>query len=201
MKDMNKNTVQLIIAGIVVVLVAICGTFAWFATGDHSWVKNIGATLESPSTEESIDSGISDIQIYDPLGGYWDDYDSESPLNFVPGQTYSFKVIFNADESQLTWLRFSGFEEPAEGEQGLINALEYSVKFTQDGADDYKSFVIEHKENDVPYVELISRKPVIEFGEKEANMYVLYYDIRLPGTAGNEYSDQVFTADVELIFQ
>ncbi|MBQ3498385.1 MAG: hypothetical protein IJA87_04565 [Clostridia bacterium] len=201
MKDMKKNSVQLVIAGIVVVLVAICGTFAWFSTGGRSWVRHIGANMESPSTEESIDSGISEIQIYDPISDNWKDYDGEIPLDFVPGKNYSFKVLFNADESQHNWLRLTGFEEPAEGTANLINALEYSVKITSGSADDYKSFEISHKEDNKPYVELISQKSVTEYTEKEDNMYVLYYDIRLPGTAGNDYFDQSFTADVELIFQ
>lgn len=201
MKDMKKNTMQLIIAGIVVVLVAICGTFAWFATGDRSWVRHIGANVSSPSTEESINSGISEIQIYDPVSGNWKEYDGEIPLEFVPGQSYSFKVLFNADESQHNWLRLTGFEEPVQDEVALINALQYSVKFESDSTDEYKSFVIDHKENNDPYVEMVSQKPVAEYTEKEKGMYVLYYDIRLPGTAGNEYFDQSFTADVELIFQ
>ncbi len=199
MKDMKKNTMQLIVAGIVVVLVAVCGTFAWFSVGSRSRASHIGANMESPTTEETIDSGISEIQIYDPISDNWKNYDGEIPLEFVPGKSYSFKVLFNADESQHTWLRLTGFEEPAEGD--LINALEYSVKFTSGSADDYKKFEIGHQEFNKPYAELISQKPVREFTEKENGMYVLYYDIMLPGTAGNDYFDQSFVADVELIFQ
>ena len=201
MKDMKKNTVQLIIAGAVVVLVAICATFAWYASGDRSRVSGIVFNMESPSTEEAIDSGISEIQIYNPAQGIWDVYDGEIPLDFVPGQSYSFKILFKADPSQHTWLRLTGFEEPAEGTTALINALEYSVKFTSGDEDNYNRFTIDHKEENKPYAELISSKPVSEFAEKDGNMYVLYYNIQLPGTAGNEYSDQSFTADVELIFQ
>lgn len=201
MKAQKTNTVQLIIAGFVVVLVAVCATFAWYASGDRSWVEGIFAKMESPSTEESIDSGISEIQIYDPVSENWENYDGAIPLDFVPGQSYSFKVLFNADISQHTWLRLTGFEEPEEGIPALVNALEYSVKFTSGGADNYQSFIIDHKEENIPYVELVSQKPVTEFTEKENNMFVLYYDIRLPGTAGNEYFDQSFVADVELIFQ
>ena len=201
MKDMKKNTMQLVIAGIVVVLVALCGTFAWYAVGNRSVLRSIGAKMESPTTEESIDSGISEIQIYDPISDNWKNYDGEIPLDFVPGQSYSFKVLFNADTSQHTWLRLTGFEEPAEGVPALINALEYSVKFTSGSADDYQGFVISRKEDNKPYVELVSQKPVQEFTEKEDGMFVLYYDIRLPGTAGNDYFDQGFAADVELIFQ
>ena len=201
MKDMKKNSVQLVIAGIVVVLVAICSTFAWYAIGDRSKVSDIGAVMKSPTTEESIDSGISEIQIYDPVSENWETYDGEIPLSFIPGQSYSFKVLFKADESQHNWLRLTGFEEPAEGEKALVKALEYSVKFTSGGTDEYKSFVIDHKENNDPYVEMVSKKPVIEYTEKENGMYVLYYSIKLPGTAGNDYFDQSFNADVELIFQ
>lgn len=201
MKDMKKNTLQLIIAGIVVVLVAVCGTFAWFSVGSRSRASHIGANMESPTTEETIDSGISEIQIYDPISDNWENYDGEIPLNFVPGQSYSFKVLFNADESQYTWLRLTGFEEPVEGVPALVKALEYRVKITSDSAEDYKNFAIDHKEENKPYVGLISQKPVREFTEKENGMYVLYYDIMLPGSAGNDYFDQSFAADVELIFQ
>lgn len=201
MKDMKKNTIQLIIAGAVVVLVALCGTFAWYASGNFSRVSGITFKMEAPTTEEAIDSGISEIQIYDPASGNWSEYDGEIPLNFVPGQSYSFKVIFKADASQHTWLRLTGFEEPAEGSSALINALEYSVKFASGGTDDYSRFEIKHKEENKPYVELISSKSVSEFTKEEGNKYVLYYSIQLPGTAGNEYFDQSFTADVELIFQ
>ena len=48
---------------------------------------------------------------------------------------------------------------------------------------------------------MVSKKPVTEYTEKENGMYVLYYSIQLPGTAGNDYFDQSFSADVELIFQ
>lgn len=206
MKAQKTNTIQLIIAGFVVVLVAICGTFAWFASSDRSWVNGIGVTVVSPTTEEAVNSGITQIQIYDPDQSNWKDYDGEIPLVFVPGQSYNFKVIFNADVSQHTWLRLTGFEEPAEGTPSLVSALQYSVKFTKDGADSYQDFKIDHKEENEPYVEFVSKKPVTEFTEKENGMYVLYYTLMLPNKKGeeevdNRYFNQSFTADVELIFQ
>ncbi len=201
MKAQKTNTIQLIIAGFVVVLVAICGTFAWFASSDRSWVNGIGATVVSPTTEEAVNSGITQIQIYDPDYDNWKEYDGETPLDFVPGQSYSFKVLFNADVSQHTWLRLTGFEEPAEDTPALVNALQYSVKFTKDDTESYQDFRIDHKEENEPYVEFVSQKPVTEFTEKENDKYVLYYSIKLPGEAGNEYFDCSFTADVELIFQ
>ena len=210
MKDMKKNTVQLIIAGAVVVLVALTGTFAWFASGDRSWVKGIGAKFESPTTEESIDSGISEIQIYDPVSDNWEKYDGEIPLNFVPNQSYIFKVLFTADPSQHTWLRFTGFEEPEEDETALIKGLSYNVGFSLDDLDNARPTLddpenanklnIKYKENDEPYVELIGEEPVENFSKVDG-AYVLYYELKLPYTAGNEYFDQSFNADVELIFQ
>ena len=195
MKTQKTNTIQLIIAGFVVVLVAVCATFAWYASGDRSWVKGIFANMESPSTEESIDSGISEIQIYDPDKGTWVEYDDEIPLEFVPGQFYNFKVLFNADASQHTWLRLTGFEKPEEGEAALVNVLQYSVKVDESDEDNYNKFDIKYIEDNKPCVEFISQEPVTSFTKQDNGMYVLYYSLMLPGGRdenGNEIVDNKY---------
>ena len=199
MKAMKTNTVQLIIAGIVVVLVAICGTFAWFAVSDSARVNQIGATVASPS----IESGVSEIQIYDPEKGIWNSYDGDVPLSFVPGQSYSFKVIFYAADSQNVWLKLSNLQEPEyttalEGETVtyLQNALQYRVKFEEKAEGDYSNLSVD---STLGGAYLLQEKPATEF-PKDNQTLICYYDLMLPGTAGNEYFDKTITADVELIF-
>ncbi len=199
MKNMKTNTVQLIIAGIVVVLVAICGTFAWFAVSDSARVNQIGATVVSPS----IESGISEIQIYDPERGEWNSYNGDIPLSFVPGQSYSFKVLFYAADTQNVWLQLSDPHEPEyttalEGETVayLQDALQYRVKFNENEEPSYSNLNID---DTLGGAYLLENKPATEFS-KEQQMCVCYYDLMLPGTAGNEYFNKTFEADVELIF-
>lgn len=215
MKTQKTNTIQLIIAGFVVVLVAVCATFAWYASGDRSWVEGIFAKMESPSTEESIDSGISEIQIYDPVSENWENYDGEIPLDFVPGQLYNFKVLFKADRSQQVWLRLTGFEVPEEPDNTpyLAKVLQYSVKFNEQGEDNYSYFNIDHIEDNKTCAVLIDGMQVSTDGKdnfiSENGTYVLYYSLMLPGgrdengneIVDNKYFNLSFKADVELIFQ
>ncbi len=193
MKTMKTNTVQLIIAGIVVVLVAVCATFAWYAVGSFSKVSHITANMESPSTEAGIESGISEIQIYDPENSRWNTYDGEIPLSFVPGQSYSFKVLFKADIVQTAFLRLTGFEETA-----LLDLLQYRVKFTESSEENYKGFTV-NTQGEKPYAELL-QKPVSELQDQGNSTYVVYYDLILPGEVESEGFDLSFHAIVELIF-
>lgn len=193
MKTMKTNTVQLIIAGVVVVLVAVCATFAWYAAGSFSKVSHIGAKMESPSTEAGIESGISEIQIYDPENSRWNTYDGEIPLSFVPGQSYSFKVLFKADVTQTAFLRMTGFENTA-----LLDLLQYKIKFSEDESAELQSFAV-NTQGEKPYTELL-QKPVSELQQQGNSTYVVYYDIMLPGTVESEGFDLSFHAIIELIF-
>ncbi len=196
MKAQKTNTIQLIIAGFVVVLVAICGTFAWFAVSDSSRVNHIEASVASPSME----SGFGEIQIYDPMHKDWVEYDGEDPLGFIPGQSYSFRVTFYANESQNIWLRLNDITDSGGDEQAkLYNALVYRSKSTADADSAYLPLknVIDESEGSRS-AEIISQSPANAF-EKQQQKYVCYYDLMLPGTAGNEYFDKVFNATVELI--
>ncbi len=198
MKSMKTNTVQLIIAGIVVVLVAICGTFAWFAVSDSARVNQIGATVVSPS----IESGVSEIQIYDPVNGEWNSYNGDIPLSFVPGQSYSFKVIFYAADTQNVWLRMSEITEP-ENEDGkyLREVLVSRAKAVHEDVGEYHPLQLETDENGKLYADILQNKPAnSDFFAKDKQTLICYYDLMLPGTAGNEYFDKTLTADVELIF-
>ena len=194
MKSLKMNAVQLGIASVVVLLVAFCATFAWYAVGNNSKVDGILANVASPSTEAGVQSGISEIQIYNPDNGEWNTYDGEVPLNFVPGQSYKFKVIFKADKSQQTFLRMTGFEETNE----LIGLLEYSVKFTENGDDDFQPFSV-NTQGESAYAEVL-RKPVSEFTPQSDGSYVVYYTVQLPRTVESEGFDHSFSANVELIF-
>ncbi len=196
MKSQKTNTIQLIIAGFVVVLVAVCGTFAWFAVSDSSRVNHMAASVASPS----IESGFGEIQIYDPTLMDWVEYDGDDPLSFVPGQFYSFRVTFYANESQHIWLRLNDITDSGGDEQAkLYNALTYRIKSSADDEPAYLPLknVITESEGSLS-AEIISTRLVSEF-EQQNQKRVCYYDLMLGGDAGNEYFDKAFSAVVELI--
>ena len=198
MKSMKTNSIQLIIAGIVVVLVAICGTFAWFAVSNSANVSRLGASVESPSTEAGINSGISEIQY--KVDGLWNTYDGEIPLDFVPGQSYSFKVIFKADKAQTAFLRMTGFEENT----ALFNLLQFRTGFAENEMSEFKKLSDTlNTLGEKPYAELLGDKgkPVAGLELQSDSTYVVYYDLELPGEeVGNEGFDLSFHAIIELIF-
>ncbi len=196
MKTKKKNTVQLIVAGIALVFVAIGSTFAWFASNSSSSVDLIGATVTSPSME----SGFGEIQIYDPTLMDWVEYDGEDPLSFIPGQSYSFRVTFYANESQSIWLRLNDISDSGGDEQAqLYNALEYRVKYAVNPEPAFSPLknVITESEGKLS-AEIVSTAQANTF-EKQNQKYVCYYDIMLGSDAGNEYFNKQFNATVELI--
>ena len=197
MKAQKTNTIQLIIAGFVVVLVAICGTFAWFAVSDSSRVNYIEASVASPSME----SGFGEIQIFDPMLKDWVEYDGKDPLSFIPGQSYSFRVTFYSGDSQQIWLDLKDIKDSGGDESvQLYNALTYRVK-TQEGDESGSPSSL----NVAPDIDgklcarLINGLTASEFNQEKDLKRVVYYDLILPGTAGNEYFDKAFSAVVELI--
>lgn len=196
MKTKKTNAVQLVVAGIALVFVAICGTFAWFAVSEASRVNKIEANAASPS----IESGFGEIQIYDPTLKDWVEYDGEDPLSFIPGQSYSFRVTFYAGDSQHVWLRLNDITDSGGDEQyQLYNALAYRVKDSADSDSAYSplSNVITESEGSL-VAEIVSTRPASEF-EQQTQKRVCYYDLQLPGTAGNGYFNKTFNASVELI--
>lgn len=196
MNTKKKNTVQLIVAGIALVFVAIGGTFAWFASSSASRVDLIGATVASPS----IESGFGEIQIYDPTLMDWVEYDGEDPLSFVPGQSYSFRVTFYANEEQSIWLRLNDLTDSGGDEQAkLYNALDYRVKNAANPDAEFSPLknVITESEGKLS-AEIISTRQANTF-EQQNQKYICYYDLMLNGDAGNEYFDKQFNATVELI--
>lgn len=196
MKAQKTNTVQLIIAGIVVVLVAICGTFAWFAVNDTARVNQIAASVASPSME----SGFGEIQIYDPMRKDWVDYDGKDPLSFIPGQSYSFKVTFYSGDEQQIWLDLKDITDSGGDERyQLYNALTYRVK-TQEGDESVSPSSLKVESDiDGMYARLIDGRTASEFNLDKDLKRVVYYDLILPGKAGNQYFDKAFSAVVELI--
>lgn len=197
MKAQKTNTVQLIIAGIVVVLVAICGTFAWFAVNDTARVNQIAASVASPSME----SGFGEIQIYDPMRKDWVKYNGEDPLSFIPGQSYSFRVTFYSGDSQQIWLDLKDIKDSGGDENfQLYNALTYRVK-TQEGDESVSpsSLKVESDTDGKLYARLIDGHTASKFNLDKDLKRVVYYDLILPGTAGNEYFDKAFSAVIELI--
>lgn len=198
MKAQKTNTIQLIIAGVVVILVAICGTFAWFAVSDSSRVNHIGASVASPSME----SGFGEIQIYDPMLKDWVEYDGKDPLSFIPGQSYSFRVTFYSGDAQQIWLDLKDIKDSGGDERyQLYNALTYRVKTQEDDESGSPSSLKVESDNidGKLYARLIDGRTASEFNQEKDLKRVIYYDLILPGTAGNEYFDKAFSALVELI--
>ena len=196
MKAQKTNTIQLIIAGFVVVLVAICGTFAWFAVSDSSRVNHIEASVVSPSME----SGFGEIQIYDPMLKDWVEYDGEDPLSFIPGQSYSFRVTFFAGDSQQIWLDLTDIKDSGGDESvQLYNALTYRVKTESVDQGEYSLLTVAPDTESKLCARLIDNRTASEFKQEKDLKRVIYYDLMLPGTAGNEYFDKEFSAEVELI--
>lgn len=195
MKSQKTNTVQLIIAGFVVVLVAICGTFAWFAVSNSSMVAPIGATVASPN----IESGFGEIQIYDPAVKDWVEYDGEDPLSFIPGQSYSFRVTFYAGEEQHIWLDLNELSDSGgNADVQLYNALTYRVKKSADAEVDYSALTVTTDTEGKLNARLINGLSASGFTQEKDLKRTCYYDLKLDGSAGNEYFNKEFNASVLL---
>ena len=205
----KTNTVQLIIAGIVVVLVAICGTFAWFAESDSALVSQIGATAASPS----IESGVSEIQYN--VNGEWNTYDGSVPLSLTPGQVINFRVIFYAGSSQNVTVKMTDIATTDGGKTYdftdkystagalplLCEALEYRVKFSDADSGDYsvlKDDIYFDGSNENKPAAVVYGPQTVDESALSGQQYIYYYDLTLPGSAGNEYQDQTINFDLEL---
>ncbi len=204
----NTNAVQLAIAGIVVVLVAICGTFAWFAANERAGIKGVEAVASSPT----IESGISEIQYN--VNGNWNTYDGKVPLKYVPGHNVKFRVIFYAAPTQNITLKMTNIKVGAEGEetdsftQGdfsgalpkLCKALEYRVKLSDTDSGEYVPLLDKiDLEGDNNPVAVVFGPETVDQSAASGQMYTYYYDLSLPGSVGNEYFDCSLMFDLALI--
>ncbi|MBQ8027609.1 MAG: hypothetical protein IJ261_05780 [Clostridia bacterium] len=207
MKIQKTNTVQLIIAGFVVVLVAVCSTFAWFAVSDTARVDSIGASAASPS----IESGVSEIQY--KVGEEWQPYDGGS-LRLIPGEVRNFRVIFYASSSQNVTLKLTNISSEKSksyeftdqyGTAGALplmcKALEYRVNPSGDNAayTGLESKIYFDGSNENKPSAIIDGPEKVDPSALDGQQYTYYYDITLPGTAGNEYQDEEINFNLELI--
>ncbi|HBL40946.1 MAG TPA: hypothetical protein DDY98_04985 [Ruminococcaceae bacterium] len=89
----DNNRLQFLFTGIVLVVIVIGGTLAWFASNSNAGVGGISSAVTAPQG-----SGESQtVQIEYLVDGEWDDLGNT--LYFVPGKNVTFRVKTTYDHS------------------------------------------------------------------------------------------------------
>ena len=220
MKSQKTNAFQLAVAGGVLVLVLVCATFAWFATGGNfATVSQILASVSSPK----VPSQFNAIQ-YRESSDIWSNYNGQI-LEIVPGKEWEFKVYFTAKENDKLTMKLTQISaelrepesetetttssvqgdgtteapatpyEPVPDISGLSGKLLVSVndgEFKPLVIEDYSAVIVPNDVDD----------GIIDEDLPEGQtQYEYKYTIKLDENAGNEYMDKVlsFVLEADLI--
>lgn len=223
MKSQKTNAFQLAVAGGVLVLVLVCATFAWFATGSHASVGQILAEVFAPK----VPSQFNSIQ-YRESSDIWSNYNGQI-LEIVPGKEWEFKVYFTAkkkdkltmkltqisaelrepeSETETTTSSVQGGDtteapvtpyNPVPDISGFSGKLLVSVnggKFRPLEITDYSAVILPYEYEDEKDDGIID-----EDMPEGQTQYEYKYTIKLAEDAGNEYMDKVlsFVLEADLI--
>lgn len=202
MKSQKTNAFQLAVAGGVLALVLVCATFAWFSSGDHSWVSKIAATIATPS----VPSQLNSIEYRE--GESWKNYGGDV-LEVVPGQEWQFRINFTAKKGEVLEVIMSGLsaslrekeEEESVSSSQDDSTAESTTKETTTVVTEANmlSEVLEIKINDGEYNPLVPSDGHIVLRENvgdpddEFNHHTYTYTIRMKPEAKNLYMDKVIS--------
>lgn len=209
MKSQKTNAFQLAVAGGVLVLVLVCATFAWFASGNFATVSQILASVSAPD----VPSQFNSIQ-YENASGIWVAYNGQE-LELEPGKTWKFQVYFTAKETDtltMTLNQISAQLRKSEEisttkpqtdseETSKVPVTAYAV-VTED---QMLSDVLLVKINDGEFepLDINGSSAVIvnnkEVGKKPSDQqqYIYTYEIKMAESAGNDYMDKVLSFVLE----
>ena len=99
MKKKEDNSFQLLFTALVLVVIAVGGTLAWFASNTTASVDQIPASITSPSDNNTFD----DVPLYYLEGSQYVQYGDGSVI-FVPGMKKLFRVQVDPTRSQAILL-------------------------------------------------------------------------------------------------
>ena len=116
MKKKEDNSFQLLFTALVLVVIAVGGTLAWFAHNTTSSVDQMAASITSPTDNSSFDSA----DLYYLENGYYVEYD-EGAVTYVPGMKKLFRV--RVDQSRAQAIMFVLEDDPA---PSLCSAMKIS---------------------------------------------------------------------------
>ncbi len=89
----DSNRLQFLLTGIVLVVIVIGGTLAWFASNSKSNVSGISPNITAPQGSGETQT----VQIEYLVNGEWDDVGST--LLYVPGKCVTFRIKTVYDDS------------------------------------------------------------------------------------------------------
>lgn len=211
MKSQKTNAFQLMVAGAVLVLVLVCGTFAWFAVGSHANLRGLLATI----SHSGIPNQLNSIH-YSEDGENWQKYDGQS-LAMEPGKVWYFKAGFTATVDSAVGMKLVNIDgsyrapvetstnegeeieittlPPSDSVARLAEVLQYRVNPT--GADSFTDLTLQEGNRTAT----ILPAAVVDPNRKEGVQYVYYYELKMKEGATTDYSDLSLSFDLMLEFQ
>ncbi len=212
MKSQRTNAFQLMVAGAVLVLVLVCGTFAWFAVGNFSNLRNVLASIGNAGIPNQLNS----IQ-YSENGESWEEYDGQK-LAMEPGKVWYFRAGFTAGDGtavRMSLVNIDGTyrepvkpssEEDGSAETATLPTAAAAAKFTEVleyrlGQNNDAAFTKLALEADNRTAVIMPAKQAVSF-PKEGVQYLSYYQIKMSEEATlEEYRNLSVSFDLQLEFQ
>ena len=110
MKKKEDNSFQLLFTALVLVVIAVGGTLAWFAHNTTSSVDQMAASITSPTDNNAFDGE----QLYHFDGSDFVEYNDGDAL-YVPGMKKLFRIEVDASLSTKVLIVFDGDTAPQPG--------------------------------------------------------------------------------------
>ena len=182
MKKKEDSSFQLLFTALVLVIIAIGGTLAWFAHNSTSSVDQLAASITAP-TDDHDDDG--EPLFYCLEGEDFSQYDGD--LNFVPGMKALFRVEITPGHNAHIKLVMN--EEPALGDVMKIRFYDsWSSNTPYPSASSITDVFNDELTEDANANEYVITHSITAADNSGYAYFFLYMD----SSAGNSYMDQNF---------
>ena len=188
-KKKEDNSFQLLFTALVLVVIAVGGTLAWFASNSTSSVDQVGASITAPTDNDSFDGS----EIKEWADGNYVNY-GEGDSYYVPGMKRLFRAQVNSTVGRKLLFVMNGASKPALGSQIKIKFFDSDPTVN----DAWQSDV------NLPTDTLNSvAENVVNYGWSvvhtvPASQYV-WFCLYMDESAGNTYQDLSFDFSVGVI--
>ena len=183
MKKKEDSSFQLLFTALVLVIIAIGGTLAWFAHNSTSSVDQLAASITAP-TDDHDDDGEP---LFYCLEGEDDFSQYDGDLNFVPGMKALFRVEITPGHNAHIKLVMN--EEPALGDVMKIRFYDsWSSNTPYPSASSITDVFNDELTEDANANEYVITHSITAADNSGYAYFFLYMD----SSAGNSYMDQNF---------